>query len=144
MVRMLEMALFVLLGRFASSSDGCGRLIALLKNSSSVQGGDISHTHSGLSSDPIVSPVCFCSVTWWTRLPAGRCVPSTFVVSFMFPMWAFHVSASSQHVVDMQNFGFRSGMAPGCRWRRDCFPTVARSCAASALCCYFCLRRVGG
>ena len=56
---MLKMALFVLLGRFASSSDGCGRLIALLKNPSSVQGGDISHTYSGLSSDPFVSPISF-------------------------------------------------------------------------------------
>jgi len=51
---MLKMALFVLLGRFAPSSDGCGRLIALLKNSSSVQGGDILDTHSDLSSDAVL------------------------------------------------------------------------------------------
>ena len=117
--------------------------MALLKNSSSDHGTCSSHLHCLLLSPP-VSPCTCCSTTLTTLLPAGKWTPSTVVGPLRFPTWEVHRSAFCLVSKVGKVGGFLSGTASGLICRRDCFPTVARSAAATWLCLDFCLRLAGG
>ena len=125
--------LFVRSGMLGSASDGCGKLVAWLKNSSSDHGNCISHIHCCLSSGPFFYPLLRCSKALFILAPAGSFVPRIVTGSLTLPMWFFQVSASDAESREMKIGCCRSLTASGLVCLFDCFPAVALSAAVAAV-----------